>query len=155
MFNAILPGVDIIQVSRKNMFLFDLGLIIAWPRHWLTITKDSFGKLRRWFNASWFYLPSTSAMQSPLVMNSINDLDTILGDLIFDGWHNWTGWQHNLNFWLDDIWGRPEEGFVCMLAVELLGQLSSEPQPLLVHQPESWKNNDKSVHSTGLFFYKS
>ena len=42
-----------------------------------------------------------------------------------------------------------------MLAVELLGQLSREPQAFLVHQPESWKNNDKSVDSTGLFFYKS
>ena len=42
-----------------------------------------------------------------------------------------------------------------MLAVELLGQLSREPQALLVHQPESWKNNDKSVDSTDLFFYKS
>ena len=42
----------------KNVFLFDLGLIIAWPRHWLTITKDSFGKLRRWLLLHDFTFPA-------------------------------------------------------------------------------------------------
>ena len=141
-------------------FKFRRQICFVWLRydHCLASSLTNYYKgqfWQTWFIASWFYLPSTSAMQSPLVMNSIKDLDTILGDLIFDGWHNLIRWQHNLNFWLDNIWGRPEEGFVCMLAVELLGQLSSEPQPLLVHQTESWKDNDKSVHSTDLFFYKS